>query len=576
MTPPTLSNEKYRNWGRCNIFSYCATSLAIQSRSLYNTQTRRSICCRALESRLTLANLEPEMPTRRNVLKSALLSAGAVLTPLNGLPAFAAEETPPYNLDGFKTYAEYKRNRKWLGIAPDAVVPDPSNPSIECDGMRCMNCGRCDAACMEQKIAHWYKPEALKPSVKTLCMHCGQCVTACRHNVLHEKIDFVDVGIAMARSAKAADKSEKRVFVATTAPAIRVAFGELFGLAPGANLQGQIVAMLKKLGFDYVLDTTFGADLVTVEEAREFKERLDSKTPGPMFTSCCPAWVTFVETFYPEFIPNLSTTRSPILAQGAAIKTTFAKEKGIDPASVVNVAFVPCVGKKYEATRSENVAAAKFWKRDGAFRDLDYALTTRELGSWASYFQLTPNQLEPAEYDSTLGTGSGSGKIFGYTGGVLRALVRQFSQDVTGEAPSAAAMELSAVDGIAGLRETTVEVGNYKIRAAVVSGLADARELLDQIKSGRASYDVVEVMACPGGCVGGGGQPKIDGAERPTNEIRAQRAQGLKKIDQQETIRVASDNPEIAAFYQNFAGPSGDEQREALFHTTYQRQDVWK
>ena len=516
------------------------------------------------------------MPSRRTVLKSALLSAGAALVPFDCLSALASEDAPPYNLDGFQEYADYKRNRKLNGLAPDSVKPDPDNPSLQRDGRRCMNCGRCDAACMEQKIAHWYKPEDLKSSVKTLCMHCGQCVSACKYNVLTEKTEFFDVGTALARSVRSENPDEKRVYVATTAPALRVSLGELFGLEPGANLQNQAVAALRKIGFDYVLDTTFGADLVTVEEARELKARLDSKTPGPMFTSCCPAWVTFVETFYPEFIPNLSTTRSPILAQGAAIKTTFAKEKGIDPAKIVNVAFVPCVGKKYEATRPENAKGAQYWDREGEFRDLDYALTTRELGSWFSYLQLDPGKLDPEDYDPILGSGSGSGKLFGSTGGVLRSLVRQFCKDVTGETPSPETMELAAVDGISGLRETTVDVGGYALRAAVVCGLAGARDLLDRMKNGALPYDVVEVMACPGGCVGGGGQPKIAGTERPTDETRAQRASGLAKIDREEKIRVAGDNPEIAAFYKDFVEPEGEERREALFHTSFQKRDVWK
>ncbi len=516
------------------------------------------------------------MPTRRTVLKSALLSAGAALVPLDRLLALADEDAPPYNLDGFQNYADYKRNRKLNGLAPDSIKPDPTNPSLQRDARRCMNCGRCDAACMEQKIAHWYKPEDLKPSVKTLCMHCGQCVSACKYDVLTEKIEYFDVGTALARSVRSNNPDEKRVYVATTAPALRVSLGELFGMEPGDNLQNQTVAALRKIGFDYVLDVAFGADLTAVEEARELRARLDSKTPGPMFTSCCPAWVTFVETFYPEFIPNLSTTRSPILAQSAAIKTAFAKEKGIDPAKIVNVAFAPCVGKKYEATRTENAKAATYWNRRGEFRDLDYALTSRELGAWFSYLKLDPSKLEPEEYDPILGAGSGAGKLFGSTGGVLRSLVRQFYKDVSGKSPSPETMELDAVDGISGLRETTVDAGDYKLRAAVVCGLAGARELLDQIKRGDVQYDVVEVMACPGGCVGGGGQPKINGSERPTDETRARRASGLAKIDKDEKVRVAGDNPEIAAFYRNFVEPEGEERRETLFHTSYQKRDVWK
>ncbi len=434
-------------------------------------------------------------------------------------------------------------------------------------------CGRCDAACMEQKIAHWYKRSNLDPSIVHLCMHCGQCVTACPYNTLHEKLHFPTVYRQLNEREAGNAAAKDKVFVATTAPAVRVSLGELFGLNYGSNLQERVVGSLRELGFDYVFDTTFGADLVTKEETAELRRRLDDGVKGPMFTSCCPAWVTFVETFFPELIPQLSTTRSPILAQSAAIKTYFAKEKGIDPKNVVNVAIAPCVGKKYEATRPENVTSAKYWKRDGEFQDLDYVLTTREIGSWFAYAEIDPTKADSSECDPLIGSGSGAGTIFGSSGGVTRAVARQFYRDVTGEAPTAEIMELKEVDGVRGLRETTLTIGRYKLRLATVCGLDAARELLE---SGKLDYDLVEVMACPGGCVGGGGQPKLDDGERPDDGVRSKRAKGLQALDQAEDARVADDNPELQAFYENFVAAEGDATREALFHTTYQKRDVFK
>lgn len=518
--------------------------------------------------------------SRRAILKTGALGAlsafaggSAGLNPLNIFGQDASG--PPYDLLGFKTYREYKRHCKMNGITPAVVKPDPDNPSIVRESRNCMECGHCDGACEAQKISHWYKKSDLKPEIKHLCMHCGQCIADCRFNSMHEKLHFPALARAMAKrdAAVESDATSKQIFVAATAPAVRVAVGELFGLAPGEVLQEHMVGALKKLGFDYVLDVTFGADLTTMEEARELQERLDSGVPGPMFTSCCPAWVTFVETFFPELIPNLSTTRSPILLQGAAVKTRFAQEKGLDPADITYVAVAPCVAKKYEAIRPEHDAAARFWKNKGEFRDLDYVLTTREVGSWFAYAQIDPSKETPREYDALLGTGSGSGKGFGSTGGVTRAVVRQFWKNVVGTEPSAELFELKEVDGISGLRETTIEVGKYKLRIAVLCGLGVARELLE---SGKLDYDLVEVMACPTGCVGGGGQPKTLEGRKATDEMRQGRAEGLRKLDREETFRVAGDNPEIQSFYRDFVEPGGAELRKTLLHTGYEKRDVWR
>lgn len=506
-----------------------------------------------------------------------------------------ANDEFPYHLDGCKTFEEYKARRKARKRACDPVVVEADNPSLTHERRRCANCGRCDEACMAQTISHWYRRDTLKDGVSTICVNCGQCVTACKFNVLHERLDYVEVASAIREIALAAQneatgkKDEKsgngengekrktaRTFVATTAPALRVSLGEMFGLEPGANLETKLAAALRLIGFDFVFDATFGADLTIEEESRELWARLNEPNAGPLFTSCCPAWVKFVETFYPEFIPNLSTTRSPLLSQGAAIKTRFAEEKGLDPATITHVAFVPCVGKKFEATLPNANAAGRYWKKE-TIRDLDFALTTRELASWLFQTQVDPSTLDDEPFDSTLGNGSGAGKIFGATGGVAEAALRNLWKVVEGTDPPAELLKFEPLRGTKALKTATVEIGGKTVRVAVASGLAAVRPLLETLKTtGKIDFDFVEVMACPGGCVGGGGQPKVDGMRRPTDAWRQKRADGLFDGDAKVALRTSGDNPEIQTFYRDFVGEPLGERAQSLFHTTFEKRDVWK
>lgn len=506
-----------------------------------------------------------------------------------------ADDEFPYHLDGCKTFSEYKALRKREGRPCDPVVVEADNPSLTYERRRCANCGRCDEACMAQTISHWYRRDALKDGVSTICVNCGQCVTACKFNVLHERLDYVEVASAIREAALAAqneatgktgenerngENSENRkvarTFVATTAPALRVSLGEMFGLEPGANLEAKLAAALRLIGFDFVFDATFGADLTIEEEARELWARLNEPNAGPLFTSCCPAWVKFVETFYPEFIPNLSTTRSPLLSQGAAIKTRFAEEKGLDPATITHVAFVPCVGKKFEATLPNANAAGRYWKNE-KIRDLDFALTTRELASWLFQTEVDPATLDDEPFDLTLGNGSGAGKIFGATGGVAEAALRNLWKVVEGTDPPAELLKFEPLRGTKALKTATVEIGGKTVRVAVASGLAAVRPLLETLKTtGKIDFDFVEVMACPGGCVGGGGQPKIGGMRRPNDSWRQQRADGLFEGDAKVALRTSGDNPEIQAFYRDFVGEPLGERAKSLFHTTFEKRDVWK
>ncbi len=497
-----------------------------------------------------------------------------------------ADDEFPYHLDGCKTFSEYKALRKRQKRPCDPVVVEADNPSLTYEKRRCANCGRCDEACMAQTISHWYRRETLKDGVSTICVNCGQCVTACKFNVLHERLDYVEVASAIREAALAAQNEAvgkngengkaTRTFVATTAPALRVSLGEMFGLEPGANLEAKLAAALRLIGFDFVFDATFGADLTIEEESRELWARLNEPNAGPLFTSCCPAWVKFVETFYPEFIPNLSTTRSPLLSQGAAIKTRFAEEKGLDPATITHVAFVPCVGKKFEATLPNANAAGRYWKNE-AVRDLDFALTTRELASWLMQTNVDPAALDDEPFDSTLGNGSGAGKIFGATGGVAEAALRNLWKVVEGTDPPSELLKFESLRGTKALKTATVEVGGKTVRVAVASGLAAVRPLLETLKTtGKIDFDFVEVMACPGGCVGGGGQPKIGGMRRPDDAWRQQRADGLFAGDAKVALRTSGDNPEIQAFYRDFVGEPLGERAKSLFHTTFEKRDAWR
>jgi ferredoxin hydrogenase len=497
-----------------------------------------------------------------------------------------ANDEFPYHLDGCKTFSEYKALRKRERRPCDPVVVEADNPSLTYERRRCANCGRCDEACMAQTISHWYRRDALKDGVSTICVNCGQCVTACKFNVLHERLDYVEVAsaireIALTAQNEASGKADEngkaaRTFVATTAPALRVSLGEMFGLEPGANLEAKLAAALRLIGFDFVFDATFGADLTIEEESRELWARLNEPNAGPLFTSCCPSWVKFVETFYPEFIPNLSTTRSPLLSQGAAIKTRFAEEKGLDPATITHVAFVPCVGKKFEATLPNANAAGRYWKKE-TIRDLDFALTTRELASWLFQTEVDPATLDDEPFDSTLGNGSGAGKIFGATGGVAEAALRNLWKVVEGTNPPAELLKFEPLRGTKALKTATVEIGGKTVRVAVASGLAAVRPLLETLKTtGKIEFDFVEVMACPGGCVGGGGQPKIGGMRRPDDAWRQKRADGLFDGDAKVALRTSGDNPEIQAFYRDFVGEPLGERAKSLFHTTFEKRDVWK
>ncbi len=509
--------------------------------------------------------------SRRRMIKSGVLGTGFLLGGgLSGLASGserlpASEPGPPYGLDGFPNFKEYKAAKKAARQETPAVRVDPDNPSILFHDYLCQRCGHCDETCTDQMtVSHYCKPAALEG--KAVCIHCGQCTNICKRGGMSERFEFPRI--------RRMTEDKGRVLVASTSPAVRVALGESFGLEPGTDCEGKMVEALRRIGFHHVLDTTFAADLTVVEEAHELIERLDakgrSKTALPQFTSCCPAWVRFVEIFYPALLPHLSTTKSPVMIQGAAIKTWFANKSGIDPKSIVNVACTPCTAKKSEILRPEMNAAGRHLK-DDSVRDMDCALTCRELAQWIFESRIRFDELPDGEYDSMMGRGSGGGIIFGNTGGVMEATLRAAWLYVTGTRAPASFLRLEPVRGLAAVREASLEIGGKPLRVAVVHGTGTVRPLLDEILKGNAKYDFVEVMACPGGCIGGGGQPKPNGNGRPDDDLRRKRIDGLYSKDEKQTIRCSADNPDVQAVYREFLGKPLGPLAHELLHTSYSR-----
>jgi iron-only hydrogenase group A len=475
----------------------------------------------------------------------------------------STEAGPPYGLGGFRNFGEY-----WMAqhAARKPVFPvpvDPKNPSILFHDYLCQFCGQCDQTCTDQMtVSHYSKAAA--DEKKPVCTQCGQCTNACTRGGMTERFDYPRIRRMM--------ENKGRVFIASTSPAVRVALGESFGMEPGDDVEGKMVESLRRLGFQHVLDTTFGADLTVVEEASELVKRIEAKGTTavlPQFTSCCPAWVSFLEIFYPTVLPHLSTTKSPVMIQGAAIKTWFAKKKGIDPASIVNVACTPCTAKKFEIRRSEMNAAGRYAK-NASVRDMDFALTCRELAQWIFESRIPFRELPDGQYDSLMDRGSGGGMIFGNTGGVMEATLRAVWLYMTGGPAPASLLKLESVRGLGGVREASVEINGKPLKVAVAHGTGNARLLVDEILKGNVKYDFVEVMACPGGCIGGGGQPKPNGNGRPDDRLRQKRIDGLYAKDERGTVRVSTDNPEVKAIYEQFLGKPLDALTHELLHTSYQ------
>lgn len=442
----------------------------------------------------------------------------------------------------------------------DIRVPiEPDNPSICRDEAKCIKCGQCKKVCTESiGVAGRY--DLSLTGDNAICIHCGQCANVCPAGSITERYEYERVRKAAA--------NPDRIVIFSTSPSVRAALGEEFGMADGSFVQGKMVALLRKLGADYVLDTNFAADMTIMEEAGELVERLTKGTaPLPQFTSCCPAWVKYVETYYPEMRDNVSSAKSPIGMQGPTIKTYFAKKMGIDPKRIVNVALTPCTAKKFEIRREEMNAAGRYLGIEG-MRDMDYCITTRELAKWAREEGIDFAGLADEDYDDLMGEGSGAGVIFGNTGGVMEAAVRTAYHMVTGEEAPPLLYELQSVRGLDGVKEAFVYIKDDVIlKLAVVYGTADAGRLLEKIKNGEKQYHFVEVMTCPGGCIGGGGQPK-DTEWKGDTLIKA-RIQSLYERDRQMNIRCSHQNEELIRLYEEFYGRPLSHLAEQMLHTFY-------
>lgn len=442
----------------------------------------------------------------------------------------------------------------------DIRVPiEPDNPSICRDEAKCIKCGQCKKICTESiGVAGTYDLE--KTGDTAVCINCGQCANVCPGISITEQYEYQQTAQAV--------REEGKIVIFNTSPSVRAALGEEFGMAEGSFVQGKMVALLLRLGADYVLDTNFAADLTIMEEAGELVERLTKKEkPLPQFTSCCPAWVKYVETYYPQMRDHISSAKSPIGMQGPTVKTYFAKKMNLDPGKIVNVAVTPCTAKKFEIRREEMNAAGRYLGIEN-LRDMDYVITTRELAMWAREEQVDFNSLEDASYDPFMGEGSGAGVIFGNTGGVMEAAVRTAYSLVTGQEAPELLYRLESVRGLEGVKEAFVYINEDVIlKLAVVYGTANAGRLMDDIMAGKKQYDFVEVMTCPGGCIGGGGQPRD--REFKEDVLRKARIDSLYRRDSQMKNRLSHKNEEIIRLYEEFYGEPLSELAEQMLHTVY-------
>lgn len=449
-------------------------------------------------------------------------------------------------------------NLKHLPLSVRVPIEE-NNPSIVRWEEKCIRCGLCKEVCTNLMGVHGtYTLE--ETGGKAVCIYCGQCANVCPVDSITERDECPQVRQAVADPDK--------VVVVSTSPSVRAALGEEFGMEPGAFVEGKMVALLRALGADYVLDTNFAADLTIVEEASELIRRIkEQDKPLPQFTSCCPGWVHFAEIYAPELLPHLSTAKSPIGMQGPTVKTYFAKQMGIDPEKIVHVALTPCTAKKFEIRREKMHAAGDYHGVAG-MRDTDQVITTRELARWAKEAGVDWNTLEDSAYDSLMGKASGAGVIFGNTGGVMEAALRTAYSYLTGREAPEALLQLNPVRGYEGVREAAVDIDGLTLQVAVVYGTANARTFLARMKETGKQYHFVEVMACPGGCIGGGGQPKDP--MKDADEVRKSRIAALYRRDEGMTLRTSHENPEIKAVYEAFYGQPLSEMAEKMLHTTYQ------
>ncbi|HJI70380.1 MAG TPA: NADH-dependent [FeFe] hydrogenase, group A6 [Oscillospiraceae bacterium] len=436
------------------------------------------------------------------------------------------------------------------------------------DNGKCILCRRCVAACQAQHISviganargfDTHIGSAFeRPLDSVACVSCGQCIVNCPTGAIYEKDDTAKV-------LEAINDPEKFVVV-HTAPSIRVTLGECFGMHIGTNVQGKMVAALRRLGFDKVFDTDFGADLTIVEEANEFLGRVQNGGVLPMITSCSPGWIKYCEHYYPDMLDHLSTCKSPQQMSGAIIKTWYAEKMGIDPKDIVVVGIMPCTAKKFETKRDDQAASG--------YPDVDYSLTTRELGrmieSAGIYFKHLPDE----EFDNPLGDSTGAAVIFGATGGVMEAALRTAVEKLSGE--ELKSLDFTEVRGAEGIKEASYTVNGMEIKVCVVSGLANANTIMEKVKNGTADYHFIEIMGCPGGCVNGGGQPIQHAVVRNFVDLRARRATALYEADKDMPLRKSHESEAVKRLYAEFLGEPGSHKAHEVLHTSYVARPKYK
>ena len=445
---------------------------------------------------------------------------------------------------------------------------DDLSPSIVRDFNKCVLCRRCVATCKKVQgvgaidcagrgFTSCVSTAGNNSLANVNCTLCGQCIESCPVGALKEKDSTKDVWRAL--------KAEDKYVVVQTAPAVRVALGEEFEMEIGTNVTGKMVSALKKMGFDKVFDTNTGADFTIMEEGTEFIQRMQNSGTLPMITSCSPGWVRYCELNYPDLIPHLSTCKSPHQMFGALIKSYYAEKFEIDPSKIFVVSVMPCIAKKYERTR-ENMQGA-------GYDDVDAVITTRELARMIKQAHIDFNSLEDSKFDDPMGEATGAAAIFGTTGGVMEAALRTVADKLTGE-------DLKEIDykearGEKGIKRATLNIAGKEVKIVVASGLANARKIMDEIQSGKADYQFVEIMACPGGCVTGRGQPIRTSKERAEIDIRAKRANALYTIDEKSTLRKSHENPVVQKIYKEYLEEPGSHKAHTLLHTTYSKKEKY-